>query len=198
MAGRTACTGLRPPCKISAPQRDFAVRPGRYGQYYDGAAIARCDPYGRSEATTRNRMSLFVRSAVRRLRPVRPDVVDSVPARREPVDDRIHGDVRARLRRRRFRTDLCISPGCATPTGARPAARGQLGPPVALARGLGRGAYPRFDQARDRLRAANSDHPWLWREDWVAGRIPASIGNSARMLCGCAGLCFAASAPVVY
>ena len=55
-----------------------------------------------------------------------------------------------------------------------------------------------LQQARDRLRAANSDHPWLWREDWVAGRIPASIGNSARMLCGCAGLCFAASAPVVY
>ena len=53
-------------------------------------------------------------------------------------------------------------------------------------------------QARDRLRAANPDQPWLWREDWVAGRIPASIGNSALMLCGCAILCFAASAPVVY
>jgi hypothetical protein len=53
-------------------------------------------------------------------------------------------------------------------------------------------------QARDRLRAANPDQPWLWGEDWVAGRIPASIGNSALVLSGCAVLCFAASAPVVY
>ena len=53
-------------------------------------------------------------------------------------------------------------------------------------------------QARDRLRAANPDQPWLWREDWAAGRIPASIGTSALVLCGCAVLCFAVSAPVVY
>src|SRR5258708_34668091 len=53
-------------------------------------------------------------------------------------------------------------------------------------------------QARDRLRAANPDQPWLWREDWVAGRIPAPIGNSAVVLGGCAILCFAASGPVVY
>ena len=56
----------------------------------------------------------------------------------------------------------------------------------------------RFVQARDRLRAANPDRPWLWREDWAAGRIPASIGNSALVLCGCAVLCFAVSAPGVY
>ena len=53
-------------------------------------------------------------------------------------------------------------------------------------------------QARDRLRAANPDQPWLWREDWASGRIPASIGTRAMVLCGCAVLCFAASAPVVY
>jgi hypothetical protein len=53
-------------------------------------------------------------------------------------------------------------------------------------------------QARDRMRAANPDQPWLWRKDWAAGRIPASIGNSALVLCGCAVLCFAASAPGVY
>jgi hypothetical protein len=52
-------------------------------------------------------------------------------------------------------------------------------------------------KARDRLRAANPDQPWLWREDWVAGRIPASIGNSAVVLCGCAVLCFVISAPAV-
>lgn len=53
-------------------------------------------------------------------------------------------------------------------------------------------------QSRDRMRAANPDQPWLWREDWAAGRIPASIGTSARVLCGCAVLSFAVSAPVVY
>jgi hypothetical protein len=55
-----------------------------------------------------------------------------------------------------------------------------------------------FAQARDRLRAANPDQPWLWREDWAAGRIPASISNSAIVLCGSAVLCFAVSAPVAY
>jgi hypothetical protein len=56
----------------------------------------------------------------------------------------------------------------------------------------------RSAQARDRLRAANPDQPWLWREDWASGRIPASIGTRAMVLCGCAVLCFAASAPAVY
>jgi len=56
----------------------------------------------------------------------------------------------------------------------------------------------RLAQARERLQAANRDRPWLWREDWAAGRIPASIGTSAPVLFGCAVLCFAASAPVVY
>lgn len=51
---------------------------------------------------------------------------------------------------------------------------------------------------RDRRRAANPLQPWLWREDWAAGRIPASIGTSAPVLVGCAVLCFAVSAPVVY
>jgi hypothetical protein len=55
----------------------------------------------------------------------------------------------------------------------------------------------RSAQARDRLRAANPDQPWLWREDWASGRIPASIGTRAMVLCGCAVLCFAASAPAV-
>src|ERR1700687_3744166 len=55
----------------------------------------------------------------------------------------------------------------------------------------------RSAQARDRLRAANPDQPWLWREDWASGRIPASIGNSAVVLCGCAVLCFVIRAPAV-
>jgi hypothetical protein len=62
--------------------------------------------------------------------------------------------------------------------------------------GLRRGAQ--LVQARDRLRGANPDQPWLWREDWVAGRIPASIGNSALVLGVCAVLYFAASAPVAF
>ena len=49
--------------------------------------------------------------------------------------------------------------------------------------------------ARDRLRAANPDRPWLWREDWTAGNIPASTGNSAAMLVVFAVLCFVVSAP---
>jgi hypothetical protein len=53
-------------------------------------------------------------------------------------------------------------------------------------------------QARDGLREANPDKPWLWREDWAAGRVPGSIGNSALMLSGFALLCFAVSAPGVY
>jgi len=53
-------------------------------------------------------------------------------------------------------------------------------------------------KARDRLREANPDRPRLWREDWAAGRIPASIGNSVLALIGGAVLCFAASAPGVY
>jgi hypothetical protein len=61
---------------------------------------------------------------------------------------------------------------------------------------LRRGA--RIQQTRDRLRSASPDQPWLWREDWATGSIPASIGNSARMLCGFAMLCFAVSAPGVY
>jgi hypothetical protein len=52
--------------------------------------------------------------------------------------------------------------------------------------------------ARDRLRAANPDRPWLWREDWTAGNIPTSTGNSASMLVGFAVLCFVVSAPGVY
>ncbi len=48
------------------------------------------------------------------------------------------------------------------------------------------------------MRAASPDQPWLWREDWAAGRIPASIGTSALVLCGCAVLSFAVSAPGVY
>lgn len=51
---------------------------------------------------------------------------------------------------------------------------------------------------RDRMRAANPQQPWLWREDWAAGRIAASVGTSAPMLLGCAVLCFAVSAPAAY
>lgn len=56
----------------------------------------------------------------------------------------------------------------------------------------------RITQARDRLRAANPDQPWLWREDWAAGRIPATTGASAVVLGGCAVLCFVVSAPAAY
>jgi hypothetical protein len=61
---------------------------------------------------------------------------------------------------------------------------------------LRRGAQ--LARALDRLRAANPDRSWFWREYWAAGRIPASIGNSAIVLCGGAVLCFAVSAPVTY
>jgi hypothetical protein len=53
-------------------------------------------------------------------------------------------------------------------------------------------------QARDRMRAASPDRPWLRREDWYAGRIPASGGAGAIVLFGCAVFCFAVSAPGVY
>jgi hypothetical protein len=56
----------------------------------------------------------------------------------------------------------------------------------------------RMMEARERLRAAHPNEPWLWREDWAAGRVPASIGNSPLLLSGLAALCFAASAPGVY
>jgi len=56
----------------------------------------------------------------------------------------------------------------------------------------------RMMEARDRLRAAHPEEPWLWREDWAAGRIPASIGNSPLMLSAFAALCFAVSAPGLY
>lgn len=56
----------------------------------------------------------------------------------------------------------------------------------------------RIADERERLRAAHPGEPWLWREDWAAGRIPASIGNSPLLLGGFAALCFAISAPVVY
>jgi len=56
----------------------------------------------------------------------------------------------------------------------------------------------RMMEGRDRLRAANPDKPWLWREDWAAGRITASNPNSPLLLGGLAALCFVMSAPVVY
>jgi len=56
----------------------------------------------------------------------------------------------------------------------------------------------RMMEGRDRLRAAHPDEPWLWREDWAAGRIPASIGNSPFLLGGFAAFCFVIAAPVVY
>jgi hypothetical protein len=61
---------------------------------------------------------------------------------------------------------------------------------------LRRGTQPVL--ARDQMRMANPQQPWLWREDWAAGRIPASIGTRAPVLIGSAVLCFALSAPVVY
>lgn len=56
----------------------------------------------------------------------------------------------------------------------------------------------RVVQAQERMRADNPDRPWLWREDWAAGRIAASGGVLPMVLIGCAVLCFGVSAPIIY
>ena len=61
---------------------------------------------------------------------------------------------------------------------------------------LRRGA--RVVQAQERMRTENPDRPWLWREDWAAGRIAASGGVLPMVLVGGAVLCFGASAPIIY
>ena len=61
---------------------------------------------------------------------------------------------------------------------------------------LRRGA--RVVQAQERMRTESPDRPWLWREDWAAGRIAASGGVLPMVLVGGAVLCFGASAPIIY
>ncbi len=62
----------------------------------------------------------------------------------------------------------------------------------ALRRGM------RAVRVQERMRAENPDRPWLWREDWAAGRIPASGGALALILAGSAVLCLGVSIPAIY
>ncbi len=146
----------------------------RYGQYCDRAAT--CDVMfaaGR-EATTRDRMSLFVRPAVWRLRPVRPDVVDSVSARRTLAMTAYTATFAVVFGGVGFGLIYAFRRG-AQLAQARPVARGQPGPAVALARGLGRRAHPRLDRQQRaralRMRGALVSppvHRWFtrYRRSW--------------------------------
>ena len=107
-------------------------------------------------------------------------------------------------------TPLCIAAILAAMVAATRAREGNweraaLAASIALAcGGAGAGAirwvrlHARAVDPSGRLRAANPDAPWMWREDWAAGEVRSSAGRSANRLTLIAMAWCIATLPIVF